>query len=114
MDGQQIGYIAGWIGGIIGMVIGFGGGLIGVYVPYRLATSQRQKAYILRSAALVLGLVMLLMVGLALTPFPWTLLVWAAYIVVLLLSIAWLNQGQRRIAAEEAAAAGQQANQETP
>ena len=114
MDGQQIGMIAGWIGGILGIVLGFGGGLIGVYVPYRLATSPRQKAYILRSAAFVLGLVMALMVGLTLVPAPWNLLVWIPYIVMLLVSIGWMNKGQKRIAEEEAAAAKQQPSRGTP
>ena len=104
MNGEQLGYLFGWLGGILGIVLGLGGGILGTYIPYRLATSKRQKAHILRGAALVLGLVLLLVLGQTLTPWPWNLLVWIPYIVALLLAIAWMNKGQRRIAEEEAAA----------
>lgn len=104
MNGEQLGYLFGWLGGILGVVLGLGGGILGTYIPYRLATSKRQKAHILRNAALVLALVLVLMLGQALAPWPWNLLLWIPYILVLLLMITWMNQGQRRIAEEEAAA----------
>jgi hypothetical protein len=103
MSDEQIGYIFGWIGGILGIVLGLGGGILGTYIPYRLATSPRQKAFILRSAAIVVGLILLLMLGQAFTPYPWNLLLWIPYAVVLLLCIAWMNKGLTRIAEEEAA-----------
>jgi len=103
MNGEQLGYIFGWIGGILGIVLGLGGGILGPYIPYRNAQSSRQKSFILRSAAIVVGLVLLLMLGQAFTPFPWNLLLWVPYIVLLLLCIAWMNKGQKRIADEEAA-----------
>ena len=104
MNGEQLGYIFGWVGGILGIVLGFGGGILGTYIPYRRATSQRQKAFILRSAVLVFGLVLLLMLGQALAPWPWNFLLWIPYIVLLILCIAWMNMGQKRIVEEEAAA----------
>lgn len=104
MSGEQIGLVFAWIGGILGIVLGFGGGILGTYIPYRLATSKRQKAFILRCAAIVLVLVLLLMLCQALIPFPWNQLLWIPYVVVLLGTIAWMNKVQRRISEEEAAA----------
>ncbi len=104
MNGEQLGYLFGWLGGILGIVLGLGGGILGTYIPYRLANSKRQKAHILRGAAVVVVLVLLLMLGQALTPWPWNLLVWIPYIAALLLAIAWMNKGQKRIAEEEAVA----------
>ena len=108
MSGEMIGLVFGWIGGILGIVLGFGGGILGTYIPYRRATSKRQKAFILRCAAIVLVLVLLLMVCQALTPFPWNQLLWLPYVVALLATIAWMNKVQRRISEEEAAAAKEQ------
>ena len=104
MDSQQIGWILGWGGGVLGSLLGILGGVLGTVIPYRLAKTPRQKSFVLKSAAYFWILVLVFLAALWFVPSPFNLLVWIPYIIVLLCSINWLNQRQRRMLEEEAAA----------
>jgi hypothetical protein len=102
MDPSQIGMIVGIIGGVVGSLIGIAGGLVGCYIPYRNAKTPREKAFVLRGALFFWVLVLFFLAGLWLLPAPWNWLIWIPYGVVLVGSILWFNQQQRKIIAEEA------------
>src|SRR5206468_10031051 len=101
---QQIGYYFSWLGGILGVLFGFGGAFLGTYIPYRLAKTQRQKSFILKSAALLLSFILLFQVGLALTPTPWNYFLWIPYVIFLVGFIARMNWRMQSIYEQEAAA----------
>ena len=104
MDPQQLGWILGLGGGILGSLLGILGGVIGTVVPYRLANTPRQKGFVLKAAAFFWVLVMVFLAALWLVPSPFNLLLWIPYVVILLVSINWLNKRQRQMLEEESAA----------
>ena len=104
MNGEQIGYVMGWVGGILGIVFGCGGAFLGTYIPYRLAKTKRQKSFILKSAALLLAFILMFQLALALAPAPWNYFLWIPYVVFLVGFIAVMNRRMQRIYEQEAAA----------
>lgn len=114
MDAAQFGGLIGTVGGILGSLLGIAGGVLGCYIPYRLAKTPRQKAFVLKSSAFFWLLVLVFLAGIFLLPVPWNHLVWLPYIVVLILSINWINKRQQQMLADEAAELKSTANQGTP
>jgi hypothetical protein len=99
MDGAT----AGLVGGIVGSVMGVMGGVIGTWASIRNTNGPRERAFVVRTAALLWLGVMAFLAGDFLVPFPWKALLWLAYGPLLMLSIRWWNREQMQIRTEEKA-----------
>lgn len=114
MDAAQLGGLIGMVLGILGSLLGIAGGVAGCYIPYRLATTRWQKAFVLKASAFFWVLVLVFLAGIFLLPSPWKHFIWLPYIVILLLSINWINKRQQQMLADEAAEQNSSAKQGTP
>ncbi|HEY8503595.1 MAG TPA: hypothetical protein VIL46_03375 [Gemmataceae bacterium] len=93
----------GLIGGILGGVIGIAGGMVGTWMSIRNTSGPRERAFMVRAAAVVWVLVIAFVTGLFLLPSPGRYLLWIPYAVLLSLGIIWMNRRQAQIRREEGA-----------
>lgn len=85
------------MGGTLGLV----GGIVGTYFSIRNTLGQRERAFMIRVAAVVWTGVTALLVGLFLVPQPYKWLLWIPYAFALAFGIRWSNRRQAQIRAEE-------------
>jgi hypothetical protein len=90
----------GMVGGVAGGVLGLAGAAIGTFVSVVNTRGPRERAYMVRLAALGWLWVAVLVAWLLLAPSPWNR---AAVLLTLppLLSIPWLNRGLARARTED-------------
>jgi uncharacterized membrane protein len=96
----------GLIGGIGGSVLGVLGGAIGTYFSVKNTAGPRERAFMIRAAALCWVAVATFLAALWWTPLPYQLWLWALYGISLPLAIRAGNRRQEQIRREEAAGAG--------
>jgi hypothetical protein len=94
----------GLIGGIAGGVIGLAGGVVGTYFSIKNTAGPRERSFMVRVSAIGWVAITVFLAGLLLLPKPYNWLLWVPYGIALPLSIRALNQRQREIRTEEAAA----------
>jgi len=94
---------SGWIGGIAGCAIGIAGGAIGTYFSIKNTNGPRERAFMVKSAAVawIVGIVFIALLLLWSSPYRW--LLWIPYGIFLPLGIRYGNNVQQRIRREEAA-----------
>lgn len=92
---------AAWIGGIVGSLIGIAGGLFGTYCGIRNTRSPRERSFMVRSAAVCWGGVLLFLALLFVLPNPYRWFLWIPYAILLPLGIVHGNRTQQRIRREE-------------
>ncbi len=91
----------GWIGGIAGSVIGLAGGVIGTYFSIKNTNGPRERAFIVKSAA-VCWIAILIFLGLLLgLPNPYRHFMWIPYSILLPLGIIYVNRRQQAIRQQE-------------
>lgn len=95
----------GMTGGIAGSVIGLMGGAIGTYFSIKNTAGPRERAFMMKSAALAWVAVSTFVAILLVTPFAYWALLWLPYLLLLPLAIRAGNRRQARIRQEEAAGA---------
>jgi hypothetical protein len=107
----------GMAGGLIGTAVGILGGVIGTYASIRNARGPRERAFVIRAAAVFCAFVTLFLLALGAPlflrgSFPvglaalWMPLLWAVYLPLLFLFIRRANDGHARARAEDEAGAG--------
>jgi hypothetical protein len=79
------------------------GGVIGTWAGIKHTNGPRERAFVVRASALVWLGVMAFLAGDFLVPFPWNVLLWVAYVPLLMLSVRWWNRKQMQIRTEEEA-----------
>ena len=90
---------AGWIGGIVGVA----GGIFGTYCSIRNTNGPRERAFMIRAAAICWVGILIFVVLVFVLPHPYRLLMWIPYGILLPLGIVTGNRMQQRIRQEEAA-----------
>ena len=92
----------GLIGGLVGCFLGLVGGVVGTWATIRNTSGPRERAFVVKAAAIgwAAGLVFLAL--LILLPSPWRFLLWVPYGILLPLGIINGNRIQKRIRKEEA------------
>ena len=90
MDGSMIGLVGGIAGGVIGVM----GGLAGTYFSIKNTNGPRERAFVIRAAALCWLGVSAFLACLFLLPRYWGLLLWVVYPPSLFGFIRWANQRQ--------------------
>lgn len=93
----------GTAGGIIGGAIGFAGGLVGIYCSIKNTLGPRERAFMIRTAAVAWLAVAAFIVGLFYIPQPYKWSIWMPYGLALAFGIRWSNRRQAQIRAEESA-----------
>jgi hypothetical protein len=91
--------------GIGGTVLGVLGGAIGTYFGIKNTAGLRERAFMVRTAALLWVAVIAFLVALWLTPQPYQPLLWLSYVLLLCRGIRAINRRQEQIRREEAARA---------
>jgi uncharacterized membrane protein YfcA len=97
----------GWIGGIGGTVLGLAGGVVGTWFSIRNTNGPRERAFMVKSAAVTWLAIGVFLAVLLLAPTPWRFLVWIPYAILLPLGIWYFNRVQQRIREEESSEGGQ-------
>jgi hypothetical protein len=98
MDGRLVGVVAGIAGGVIGVV----GGIIGTYFSIKHTNGPKERACMIRAAAVCWLGVSPFLTGLFLVPRSWQLLLWGIYLPALFWFIRRTNDGQARARVEDA------------
>jgi len=93
--------MGGLVGGIAGSVIGVMGGIVGTYFSIRNSKGPRERAFVIRAAALCWLGVSAFLTFLFLLPLPWRFLPWLVYLPLLFWFIRWGNERQLRARAED-------------
>jgi len=93
----------GLIGGIGGSVIGLMGGALGTYFSIKNTAGPRERAFMIKAAALAWVAVTAFLAAMWFTPSPYRFLLWLPYLVALPWAIRAGNRRQDRIRREEAA-----------
>jgi Ca2+/Na+ antiporter len=94
----------GWIGAVAGGAIGLAGGIIGTAAGVRSARGPRERAYMVRAAALFWTAGLTFLTLLLLLPSPWRFLMWAPWSLLMPLGIVTVNRGLARRRAEDSSA----------
>lgn len=89
------------VGGIVGSFLGIAGGAVGTYFSIKNTAGPRERAFMIRAAAVAWVAIAVFLLGLLLLPTPWTWLLWLPYGIVLPLSIRWGNRRQQQIRRDE-------------
>lgn len=93
----------GLLGGIGGSVLGLMGGALGTYASIKNTAGPRERAFMVKVAALAWVAVTAFLAALWFTPFPYRFLLWLPYLLALPWAIRAGNRRQDRIRREEAA-----------
>lgn len=91
----------GWIGGIAGGMLGLAGGVVGTYLSIRNTNGPRERAFMIRSAAVCWAAFLLFFGLLMALPDPYRWLLWIPYGVLLPLGILHGNRREQAIRREE-------------
>ena len=91
----------GLIGGIAGGVVGVFGGAVGTYFSIKNTGGPRERAFMVRMAALTWVAVTAFLAALWLTPHVYPPLLWLPYVLFLPLSIRFINRRQQKVRREE-------------
>lgn len=92
----------GLVGGIAGGVLGVAGGVVGTWCSIRNTNGPRERAFMIRAAAICwVGVLLFLGLLLAL-PSPYRWLMWIPYSIFLPLGIVFGNRRQQAIRLQEA------------
>lgn len=102
MDPRTIG----WIGGIGGAALGVLGGVIGTYFGIKNTAGPRERAFMIRAAALAWIAIAAFLIALWWTPLPYRDGLWVSYVLALPLAIRAGNRRQAQIRHEESFGAG--------
>ncbi len=97
MESQTLGLI----GGILGSVIGVLGGAVGTYFSIKNTNGPRERAFMIRCAAIGWVLITLFLGAMFLLPVENRVFLWIPYIIVLPFGIRFGNRRQREIARRE-------------
>lgn len=89
------------VGGIVGSFLGIAGGAVGTYFSIKNTAGPRERAFMIRAAAVAWVAIAVFLLGLLLLPTPWKWLLWLPYGIVLPLSIRWGNRRQQQIRRDE-------------
>ena len=84
----------GLVGGIVGGVGGVMGGIIGTYFSIKNANGPKERAFMIRAAAVCWLGVSAFLACLLLLPMYWRLLLWVVYLPLLFWFIRWANGRQ--------------------
>jgi hypothetical protein len=98
--------MTGLIGGIAGTVIGLLGGAIGTYFSIKNTAGPRERAFMIRVAALTWVAVTAFVVAILSTPIAYQAVLWIVYALALPLAIRAGNRRQAQIRCEESSTAG--------
>ncbi len=91
----------GWIGGIAGCLIGLAGGIIGTYCSIKNTDGARERAFMIKSAAVLWTVGALFIALLIALPHPYRWFMWIPYSIFLPLAIIVGNRKQQSIRREE-------------
>jgi uncharacterized membrane protein YfcA len=91
----------GLIGGIAGSVVGVLGGAVGTYFSIKNTSGPRERAFMVRMAALTWVVVTAFLAALWLTPHVYPPLLWLPYLLFLPLGIRFMNRRQQKIRRDE-------------
>ncbi len=80
------------------------GGVVGTYFSIKNTAGPRERSFMIRVSAIAWVAITAFLAGLLLLPKPYNWLLWVPYAIALPLCIRSLNQRQRQIRTEEAAA----------
>jgi phosphotransferase system glucose/maltose/N-acetylglucosamine-specific IIC component len=92
MDGRLVGLF----GGIAGSVVGVMGGVIGTYFSIKNTNGPKERAFVIRAAAVCWLGVTAFLVCLFLAPRPWSVLVWIIGMPLQFWFVRWANAGEAR------------------
>jgi len=87
-----------------GSLVGVLGGAIGTWFSIRNTSGPRERAFMVRTAAVMWVMISLFLVLLYFLAEPWNRLIWIPYGIGLVAAIHYCNRRQLAISAEEAAA----------
>ena len=88
---------AGLLGGIIGGIAGGGGGAIGTYFSIKNTRGPRERAFVVKAAAVTWVAVIVFVALLLLLPRPYNNLLWIPYGILLPLGIVKFNKRQAEL-----------------
>jgi hypothetical protein len=91
----------GIIGGVVGGALGIAGGVVGTYFSIKNTAGPRERAFMVRTAIIGWLAISAFLLGLFLFPHPYSMLLWAPYVVALIWAIRWCNRRQQQIRAAE-------------
>ncbi|MCI0361725.1 MAG: hypothetical protein L0211_24840 [Planctomycetaceae bacterium] len=97
MDLEFLNSVVANSGAILGSLIGLVGGIIGTWCSIRNSTTPAERAFVIRCSIGVWVLVMAFVIGLLLIPTPYNHLLWMPYVIILVVSILWMNRAQARL-----------------
>lgn len=92
---------SGMIGGIMGSLIGLAGGIIGTYFSIKNTNGPRERAFMIRTAAVGWIAILLFLALLFTLPNPYRWFMWIPYGILLPLGIVYINRKQQRIRQQE-------------
>ena len=95
------GELGGWIGGIVGGLLGLAGGIIGTYFSIKNTNGPRERAFMVRAAAVCWVAILVFLALLLTLPNPYRWLLWIPYGILLPLAIIYGNRRQQAIRQEE-------------
>jgi len=102
MDPEGQVQLAGWVGAALGAAIGLAGGMIGTYLAVRNTQGPRERAFVIKAAAVCWVLVTLFVVAMILIHSWYKHLLWIPFAIGLAVGIRWWNRHQAEIRNEEA------------
>lgn len=91
------GELGGWIGGIIGGLVGLAGGVVGTYYSIKNTGGPRERAFMVKAAAMFWGVSLAFFALFFLLPNPYQWLLWVPYSILLPLGIVFGNRRQQAI-----------------
>ncbi len=95
------GEAVGLVGGVVGSVVGIAGGIVGTWFCITRTEGPRERAFVIRAAAVCWFAGLVLLALLFLLPDPWQWLLWIPYAILLPLGVRYANRQQQRIRLEE-------------
>jgi uncharacterized membrane protein YfcA len=98
MDPRTVGLIGGVVGGVLGVL----GGVVGTYFSIKNTEGPRERAFMIRGAALTWVAVAAFLALLWLMPQLYRPLLWIPYMLLLPLAVRVGNRRQEQIRREEA------------
>ncbi|QDU49806.1 hypothetical protein [Gimesia panareensis] len=92
-----------WIGSIGGILLGVLGGMLGTWCSIRNTSGPRERAFMVRTAAVMWLLISFFLLLLYFLAEPWNRLIWIPYTIALTTGIHYCNRRQQSIREAEAA-----------
>lgn len=95
------GELGGWIGGIVGGLCGLAGGIIGTWCSIRNTNGPRERAFMIRAAALCWIAILTLLALFFAVPYPYRVFLWIPFSILLPAGIIFGNRRQQAIRQSE-------------